>query len=73
MLLKMMSELKTLKHLDMISKPTNAHKCMKLHYTHRIPPHMFWPLVAIFERFIAKDRYIKILLKFFNHYTDIKY
>ena len=40
-----MSELRMLKHLDMISKPTNAHKCMRVYYTHHIPPthtHIFF-------------------------------
>jgi len=36
MILKMMSELKMHKHLDKISKPTNAHKCMKVYYTRTI-------------------------------------
>jgi hypothetical protein len=35
---------------------------------------MFRLLMLPFQgRCIAKGRYIKILLKFLNHYTDIKY
>jgi hypothetical protein len=36
MTLKMMSELKTLMHLNVIPKPTNVHKCMKVYYTHTV-------------------------------------
>ena len=50
MILKMMAELKT-QHLDMISKPTNAHKCMKVYYTHTVYfVHVSATHVAIFRK-----------------------
>jgi len=46
---------------------------MKVYYTHRIPATFFshsWPSSG---RCITMDRYIKILQKFLNQCTDMKY
>jgi len=56
-----------------VTKLTNALKCMKVYYTHRIPPTCFATHVAILRKgCITMDRYIRILQKFLNC-TDIQY
>jgi hypothetical protein len=50
----------------MILKPTNAHKCTKVYYTHCMPPffYMFRPLMwPSSGRCIIKNTYIEILQK----------
>jgi len=57
MILKMMSELKMHKNLDMISKPTNAHKCMKVYYTHTVYLlHVLASRMAIFREVHCKGQ-----------------
>ena len=72
MILKMMSELKTLKHLDLISKPTNARKCMKVYYTHTVYLlHVSATHVAIFREVQCKGQIHQNIAEVFLTITHI--
>jgi hypothetical protein len=50
-----MSSTENSRELDTISKPTKAHKHIKVHYIHHIPPNDLATQVAIFREVNYKD------------------
>ena len=61
-----------IEQLHMITKPTNSHKCMEVHYTHRIPStclgHSCGHLHGGALRRIPTSKYYR---HFWNQCTDI--
>jgi len=58
----------------MVSKPTNALKCMKMYDKHSITSDMFRPLTwPSSGKCVTDDGYIENVQKFVNQSTDVKY
>lgn len=58
----------------MISKPTNAKKCMKVHYKIYVPPTCFDQSYSHLQGGLLQSiRYIEILQQFFKQFPSVKY
>jgi len=58
----------------MISKPTNARKCMKVYYTLLVPPTCFDQSYShLHGGLLQRIRYVELLQKFLKQYTSLKY